>query len=70
MAKQNLPVSKKTIMEAVRLPEDLPDMHMRWPQLRDHVVAIAEKPELCATERELINWMVKLGDRVGRRDID
>ena len=70
MTKQNLPERQKNAKEAVRLPEDLADLHVRWPQLRCHIVAIAEKPELCATERELINWMVKLGDRVGRRDFD
>lgn len=70
MAKQILPESRNIAKEAVQLPADLADLHVRWPQLRCHIAAIAEKSDLSATERELINWMVKLGDRVGRRDID
>ncbi|OYU49252.1 MAG: hypothetical protein CFE31_07765 [Rhizobiales bacterium PAR1] len=70
MAKQSLSENRNTANEVVQLPADLADLHVRWPQLRCHIAAIAEKPGLCATERELINWMVKLGDRVGRRDID
>lgn len=48
---------------------DLIDFYSRWSELRVVAVDLLKKPDLSNTEKTIIGWLIKLADRVGRRDI-
>jgi hypothetical protein len=50
-------------------PRDLIDFFRRWPEFRETAIALARRAELSAVERETVNWLVLLVDRIGERDI-
>jgi hypothetical protein len=50
-------------------PSDLIDFYRRWPEFRQTAVVLAQRPELSAAERETVNWLILLADRIGEHDI-
>ena len=50
-------------------PRDLVDFHLRWPEFRTLAARIAENEQLAASEREIVQWLLRLADRVGPRDL-
>ena len=50
-------------------PSDLIDFYRRWPEFRQTAVALAQRPELSPAERETVNWLILLADRIGDHDI-
>jgi len=49
---------------------DLIDFHFKWPILRKKVIDISLDANLSAEARELIDWLLKLSDRVGVKDLE
>ncbi len=50
-------------------PRDLVDFHLRWPEFRTLAARVAENKNLAASEREIVQWLLRLADRVGPRDL-
>jgi hypothetical protein len=50
-------------------PLDLIDFYRRWPEFRPMVEALANRPGLSALERQTVQWMILLVDRIGERDV-
>lgn len=50
-------------------PRDLIDFYRRWPEFREIAVAIAARADLSAEQRETVNWLILLADRIDERDI-
>jgi hypothetical protein len=50
-------------------PRDLIDFYRRWPEFREIAVALAQRADLSVAQRETINWLILLVDRIGERDI-
>lgn len=48
---------------------DLVDFYLRWSEFRDKILDISRSNELTLEQKELITWLIKLVDRVGRQDI-
>lgn len=48
---------------------DLADFHLRWAEFRPHAEATRARKALPARERDTINWLIQLADRVGKQDI-
>jgi len=50
-------------------PRDLIDFYRRWLEFREIAVALAARADLSAEQRETVNWLILLVDRIGERDI-
>ncbi len=50
-------------------PSDVADFHLRWTEFRPHAVAALSQPDLTAVQRETLNWLIALSDRVSSRDL-
>jgi hypothetical protein len=50
-------------------PLDLIDFYRRWPEFRPMVEALANRSGLSALERQTVQWMILLVDRIGERDV-
>jgi hypothetical protein len=50
-------------------PSDLIDFYRRWPEFRQTAVALAQRADLSPGERETVNWLILLADRIGEHDI-
>lgn len=51
-------------------PRDLIDFYRRWPEFREIAAALVERADLSAAQRETVNWLILLVDRIGQRDIE
>jgi len=49
--------------------KDLVDFHLRWSEFRKTAEALAEKDSLSDVERETVNWLIRMADRVGLADL-
>jgi hypothetical protein len=56
----------KTSMQVL----DLVDFVRRWSDFRGVAVSVAGHPALAGDERAVIEWLIALADRVGRRDVE
>jgi hypothetical protein len=56
--------------DAEMIAEDLIDFYRRWPELRGVAISLSEKTDLSAMQRNLVQWMIKLLDRVGPMDFE
>jgi hypothetical protein len=56
--------------DAEMIAEDLIDFYRRWPELRGVAISLSEKTDLSAMQRDLVQWMIKLLDRVGPMDFE
>jgi hypothetical protein len=50
-------------------PSDLIDFYRRWPEFRQTAVVLAQRLDLSRVERETVNWLILLADRIGEHDI-
>ena len=50
-------------------PRDLIDFYRRWPEFREIAVALAGRADLSPAQRDTVNWLILLVDRIGERDI-
>jgi hypothetical protein len=48
---------------------DLADFHLRWPDYKQAAIDAASTPGMPADQREVLEWLVRLADRVGKKDI-
>jgi hypothetical protein len=48
---------------------DVIDFYRRWPEFRQIAVALAQRGDLSRVERETVNWLVLLVDRIGEQDV-
>lgn len=51
-------------------PRDLIDFYRRWPEFRKVAVEVSSRPDLSPLQRDTVNWLMLLADRVGERDVD
>lgn len=69
MRKGTKKTKNSTLQTLANPPRDLADFHLRWPEFRPLVVAIAERQDLSGPEREVVRWLLRLGDKVGPQDL-
>ncbi|MGT2503923.1 hypothetical protein ACVOMS_30150 [Bradyrhizobium guangxiense] len=50
-------------------PRDLIDFYRRWPEFRKVAVAVSGHADLSPSQRDTVNWLILLADRVGERDL-
>jgi len=50
-------------------PRDLIDFYRRWSDFRPTVAALAERSDLSRQERQTVQWLMQLADRIGERDV-
>lgn len=50
-------------------PYDLIDFYGRWAEFREIALALARRADLSASQRETINWLILLVDRINTSDI-
>jgi hypothetical protein len=55
--------------EGQAAPSDLIDFYRRWADFRQTAVALSQRPELSSAERQTVNWLILLVDRIGEHDI-
>lgn len=48
---------------------DLVDFYRRWPDLRSEARAMADGTALAPEQREVLDWMIRVVDRVGPADL-
>ena len=62
-------------MMMVKTPEsgediqDLVDFYQQWPELREVAMTLSRDGRLDRTERVILQWMVRVVDRVGPVDL-
>lgn len=49
-------------------PRDLADFYLRWPEFRIVAAELSKCDLLNETEKDVLEWLVRLADRVGPRD--
>jgi hypothetical protein len=49
-------------------PRDLIDFYRRWPEFREIALRLAQRADLSAPQRETINWLILLVDRIDELD--
>jgi hypothetical protein len=50
-------------------PRDLIDFYRRWLEFRGTAVALTQRVDLSAAERETVTWLILLVDRISEGDI-
>jgi hypothetical protein len=50
--------------------EDLVDFYKNWPELRSVAVDLRKHCDLCEKDIEVLNWMIRVVDRVGPADLE
>ena len=51
------------------MPHDLIDFYQRWSDFRPVVEALANRSDLSLPERQTVQWLMQLADRIGERDV-
>ncbi|MEM7490308.1 MAG: hypothetical protein AAF390_14400 [Pseudomonadota bacterium] len=49
--------------------DDIADFYAKWPQLRPRMEALARSPRRTAEDRIVLDWMMRVVDRVGPVDL-
>ena len=49
--------------------DDVVDFYRQWPSLRLRVQGIVDAPQNDADQAEILNWMIKIIDRIGPNDL-
>jgi hypothetical protein len=62
-------MNKKTLGVEHMPIRDLADFHLRWSEFRDAAVKAGNSSALPLLERETIQWLIRMADRIGSRDI-
>ena len=56
-------------MDAPIVPaKDLIDFHIRWPEFRPIAQSIVDIPELTSEQKDAVEWLIALSDRVRKED--
>jgi hypothetical protein len=50
-------------------PRDLIDFYRRWPEFRLVVTRLTDRADLSASERQTIQWLILLADRISEHDL-
>jgi len=45
------------------------DFYRRWPEFREIALRLAQRADLSAGQRETVEWLIRLVDRIGERDV-
>ncbi len=48
---------------------DLADFHLRWRSFRTRALSARDNKALSAEERETLDWLIRMADRIGRGDL-
>lgn len=51
------------------MPRDLIDFYQRWSEFRPGVDALASRSDLSPLERQTIQWLILLVDRISEHDV-
>jgi hypothetical protein len=51
------------------VPRDLIDFYQRWSDFRPMVEALADRTDLSLLERQTVQWLMQLADRISERDL-
>lgn len=51
------------------MPRDLIDFYQRWSEFRPTVVALTDRSELSLPERQIVQWLIMLADRISEHDV-
>lgn len=57
-------------VERLRGIRDLPDFHLNWSHLRQTAVSLPERHSFSTEDRALLEWLIRMADRIGERDIE
>lgn len=49
---------------------DLLDFYEKWPRYKKHAIRLKDNPKLDKQEKEILHWLIKLANRVGKSDIE
>lgn len=52
------------------VPRDLIDFYQRWSDFRPGVTALANRSDLSALERQTVQWLILLVDRISEHDVE
>ena len=50
-------------------PRDLIDFYRRWLEFRQVVTRLVDRADLSASERQTIQWLILLADRISEHDL-
>jgi len=50
-------------------PGDLIEFYRRWQEFRGVAVAVSRRADLSAEQRDTVNWLILLVDRIGEHDV-
>jgi hypothetical protein len=50
-------------------PRDLFDFFRRWAEFRPTAAALENRPDLSASERQTVHWLILLADRISEHDL-
>ena len=70
MIRRHVDSDRKKFQKELSEVEDLMDFYEAWPQLRDDASKITRNRVLEPEELEIINWLIKLADRITRLDLE
>ncbi|WP_156640259.1 hypothetical protein [Bosea sp. PAMC 26642] len=62
-------MDKKTVGVEPMPIRDLADFHLRWSEFREAALKASNSSALATQERETILWLIRMADRIGRRDL-
>jgi hypothetical protein len=60
----------KSHRDAQAAPRDLIDFYRRWPDFRPGAAALANRSDLSALERQTVQWLIQLVDRISEHDVE
>jgi hypothetical protein len=52
------------------VPRDLIDFYQRWFDFRPTVAALADRSDLSLSERQTVQWLILLVDRISEHDLE
>lgn len=48
---------------------DLPDFVLRWQEFRPTALSLLERPMLDKEERQVVNWLILMADKITGNDV-
>jgi hypothetical protein len=52
------------------MPRDLIDFYQRWSDFRPGAAALTNRSDLSALERQTVQWLIQLVDRISEHDVE
>jgi hypothetical protein len=56
-------------LDGLQTPRDLIDFYQRWPDFRPAATGLAGRADLSAPERQTLQWLILLVDRISEHDV-